>query len=115
MTSNRKKFLATSVSRRYYTIVDFPNAGEEYGRYWGSHPKQAANKAFSQLSRKINLQNSNDKNFMVFTIRELGTNKKHTYVGTRVKLHRPRVRNINGREVHFRYQNVLTNKNDLQG
>ena len=99
--------------KKIYTIVDFPTIGKESGRYSGTSPQQAASKALTQLSRKVNLQNSNDKNFMVLTLRKLGTNKKYTYIGTRVKLYRPISRNINGKAVIFRYRNVITTHSNL--
>lgn len=96
---------------RSFTIVDFPEAGKTYGRYKGKMPKNAAQKAFSSLSRKINLKNTNDKNLLIFTIRETtnnSDNKLYKYIGTRIILDNPIKRNIGGKEVVYRYKNMIT-------
>ena len=101
---------------RSFTIVDFPNDGENYGRYMGESPKRAAQKAFSSLSRKIDLKNTDDKNLLVFTIKDTtlnGNKKKYKYVGTRVELDEPIKRKINGKKIIYKYRNILTNYDDF--
>ena len=96
---------------RYFTVIDFPAPGQKYGRYKGKYPSNAASKAFSQLAKIINLKNSNKKNHMVFTIREItqgSDNKNWTYVGTRVELNQPIVKKIGNKTVKFNYKNIIS-------
>lgn len=97
--------------KRSFTIVDFPEKGNEYGRYLSKSPHNAASKAFSQLARIVNLKNSNKKNHLVFSIRETtqgSNNKVYTYIGTRVELNEPITKNIAGRQVVYRYKNIIS-------
>ena len=97
--------------KRSFTIIDFPKKGQEYGRYLSKSPSNAASKAFSQLSRIINLKNSNKKNHMVFTIRETtqgSPEKSYTYIGTRVELNQPVVQNIAGKTITYRFKNIIS-------
>ena len=97
-----------------YTIVDYPNNGSNYGEYIGNTPKQAASKAFSILARKIELKNTNSKNHLKFTIKNINTNKTHIYVGTRVELIEPVIVNYkNGNQVTFKYKNIISKYNDF--
>ena len=93
---------------RIFTIVDFPKKGETHGKYKSKTAKGAANKAFSELSRKINLKNSNKNNMMYFTIKEINTDKYYTYIGTRVELFRPIIVNIGGKKIEYKYKNIIT-------
>jgi len=101
---------------RVFTIVDYPNVGETYGKYTGKHPGDAADKVLTELAKKVNLKNSNEKNFIFFTIRDISLNKnnksnnnksnnkngkEYSYIGTRVELYKP-VKLDNGKIVRFR-------------
>lgn len=75
---------------RVFTIVDYPNVGETYGKYTGKHPGDAADKVLTELAKKVNLKNSNEKkNFIFFTIRDISSGKEYSYIGTRVELYKP--------------------------
>jgi len=74
---------------RVFTIVDYPNVGETYGKYTGKHPGNAADKVLTELAKKVNLKNSNEKNFIFFTIRDISSGKEYSYIGTRVELYKP--------------------------
>ena len=98
---------------RSFTIVDFPKNGETYGRYLANTPKGAANKAFSTLSRIIDLKYTNHKNLMVFTIRETTRNnnnnyKEYKYVGTRVELVEPHKVKRGNKNIEYRFRNIIT-------
>lgn len=98
--------------KRTFTVVDFPHNGKTYGRYHSKTPKGAAQKAFSSLSRKIDLKNTNDKNFLVFTMKETtknSLNKKYKYIGTRVELAEPIEKIIDGKLITYKYRNIITN------
>jgi len=93
-----------------FTIVDFPKIGDSYGKYHSNTAKNAANKAFSFLSRKINLKNSNKNNMLQFTIQDITNGilgKKYKYVGTRVELFKPIIINRGGKEIAFKYKNII--------
>ncbi len=100
---------------RSFTIIDYPNKGQTYGRYISKNPKRAAHKAFSRLSRIINLKNSNNKNLLIFSLKETTfgrkNNKKYKYVGMRVELNTPIIikYNDNGKykEIEHRYKNII--------
>ena len=100
---------------RSFTIIDYPKEGEVYGRYLSNSPGRAANKAFTQLSRMMNIKNSNNKNYLVFSIKETtnGSNKqKYKYIGTRIKLHKPIVINKGGKLIKINYRNVVAKYKD---
>ena len=86
---------------RVFTIVDYPNVGETYGKYTGKYPGDAADKVLTGLAKKVNLKNSNEKNFIFFTIRDISSGKEYSYIGTRVELYKP-VKLDNGKIVKFR-------------
>ena len=95
---------------RSFTIIDFPANGKTYGRYKSDSPKRAAQKAFTQLSRMIDLKNSNKKNLLVFSIKETtnnSNNKQYKYVGTRVELHEPVVIKKNGKMIISLHHTII--------
>ena len=97
---------------RTFTIVGYPSQNEFYGRYKGNSPKVAGSKAFSELVKMINF---NDKEeFIVFVLKEITRNSDHktyTYIGTRVELNEPIIANINGKNIVFKYKNIIAKYN----
>lgn len=100
---------------RFFTVVDFPKKGNTFGLFKSQYPKQAGNRAFTKLSRMIDLKNNSNK-WLVFNIQEIFMNKKtnkiekgkiYKYLGTRVELVKPIIRNINGHEITYKYKNIL--------
>jgi hypothetical protein len=102
-----KKNQVVKKNHRTFTLIDFPEDGMSMGDFTGNSPKQAAKKAFTQLARKTGLENKNQK-IVVFTIRERGTEKVHTYMGQRIRLARPIRVKIGEKTVTYQYQNVVT-------
>lgn len=100
---------------RLFTIVDFPEKGKTYGKYYSNTPKNAAKKAFSQLSRKINLKNSNHKNLLVFTIKDVDNGKKFKYIGTRVELFKPITIRKADKKITYKYKNIIARYNNNNG
>ena len=100
---NNKKQISSKIVKttRVFTIVDYPNVGETYGKYTGKYPGDAADKVLTELAKKVNLKNSNEKNFIFFTIRDVSSGKEYSYIGTRVELYKP-VKLDNGKIVRFR-------------
>ena len=93
--------------KRKFTIIDFPKKGSTFGHYISNSPSRAASKAFSKLARIIKLENTDEKNHVVFTIQD--SNKKtYSYIGTRVKLENPIIKNISGKEIKYYYKNIIT-------
>ncbi len=98
---------------RSFTIIDYPREGDTYGNYNAKTPLRAANKAFSRLSRMIDLKNSNHKNLLVFSIKDVTSDRKYKYVGTRVELNQPIVVDYydkfgKSKKIKYRYKNMIT-------
>jgi len=94
----------------YYTIVDFPDINRNFGKYKGRSPKIAANKAFSTLIHFVILDNNENDSFgkfIVFIIKDISTNKEYKYIGNRIKLQNPITINKNGKEITYRYKNII--------
>ena len=82
---------------RYFKIVD--DDGTSYGRFQGKTPKQAANKAFTAITRKAKNKAHqegeifNDEYDCSFTVRECTRGKRgkkmYHYIGKREKLNNP--------------------------
>lgn len=102
-------------NNNYYTIVDFPEDNQTYGKYKGSVPRIAANRAFSALIKFIDIgDNSNEDRFLgkflVFVIKDLNTTKEpkeYKYIGTRIKLKNPVKVIKDGKEIEYKYKNVI--------
>lgn len=101
---------------KQYTILDFPKHGDASGIYKGTTPYQAAKKAFSRLSRMIDLKNTNRKNVLVFTIgeiletdnRERIVGKRYKYMGTRVELKNPIKVKHGNKVIQYNYRNIVS-------
>jgi hypothetical protein len=89
-----------------YVIVDYPTEGEIFGKFMGTSPKQAASKAFSKLAKVSQLNNSK-RQLLVFTMRNQMTGKEYKYIGSRVKLANPKRVTIGGKEIVYRYKNIV--------
>lgn len=103
----------------HYTLIDYPIKGNQHGLYSAKSPKRAASKAFTRLIKQSNNSitntiTNNHKRFIVFTIKNLHTNKNYTYAGTRVKLNNPIVRTLpNNKSIVYKYKNVLIMEKNL--
>ena len=93
---------------RYFTLVDFPEVGKTTGKFSGKYPSNAVYKFLTKLSIMVDLKNTNDRNFIFFTIRDIDSNKEYSYIGTRVELVKP-VKLENGRTINYR--NIMTRVN----
>jgi hypothetical protein len=89
-----------------YVIVDYPTEGKTFGKFIGTSPKRAASKAFSKLAKVSQLNNSK-RQLLVFTMRNQTTGKEYKYIGSRVKLMKPKKVSIGGKEVVYRYKNIV--------
>ena len=96
----------------YYTIVDFPEDNQTYGKFKGTKPKIGANKAFSSLIKFIDFKNNKNEDnflgkFLVFVIKDLSTNQEYKYIGNRIKLKNPVKVTKDGKEIEYKYKNVI--------
>jgi hypothetical protein len=93
-----------------YTIVDFPENNQCYGKFKGTIPKKVASKAFSSLVQFMDIDLEKEEFqgiFIVFVIKKTKTGKMYKYIGNRVKLHNPIKISKNGVEVEYKYKNVI--------
>ena len=94
--------------KRFFQIVDAD--GNTEGRFAGHKPKQAANKAFTSLLKKQTGGGKGPSGKIEFSIVECTRNSRHktyNYVGERVELNNPMVVKIEGKEIEYKYNNVL--------
>lgn len=98
-----------------YEIMSFPNKRTNFGNYTGTHPKQAAQKAFTFLSSLMYDDIKKDGNFIVFSIRkknrnnEKNINKEHKFIGTVVELENYVINSNLGKKVKLK--NVVAKYN----
>ena len=93
-------------NKKRYTLLNFPEEGINYGIFKSASPKRAAQKAFGKLAKSINLTNNSGK-FIVFTIKNLDTNKEYKYIGSRVKLAKPIIINRNGKKITYSFHHTV--------
>ena len=90
-----------------YTLLNFPKVGVNYGLFKSSSPKRAAQKAFGKLAKSIDLTNANGS-FIVFSIKNINTEKEYKYIGSRVKLVNPiEVILKNGKKIIYKYEHLV--------
>lgn len=99
-----------SNNNNYYTIVDFPEDNQYYGKFKGTIPKKVASKAFSSLIQFIDISNENNEvsdKFIVFVIKNVSNGKMYKYIGNRIKLENPVKTVKNGVQIEYKYKNVI--------
>jgi hypothetical protein len=96
-----------NISLKKYKIVDFNDSHQE-NLFSGKIPKDAAHQAFPYLLKFIDNINGN---FLVFTIKNIDSQKEYTYIGTRITLENPIYKLVNGIEVKFIYKDILNKYN----
>ena len=95
-----------------YTILDYPKEGSRSGNYVAEKPLDAAKEAFIKLSKKYDLtkNNLNTKYYLEFSLLNKNSNKKLTYLGTKIKLHAPITVYENGQKKSYPYKNLVVRK-----
>ena len=100
----------------HYSIVDFPEDNQLYGKYKATTPKAAANKAFSSLIKFIDIDKKNEDHFLgkfiVFVIKDTETEKEYKYIGNRIKLQNPVTIEKKGKQIKYKYKNVIGKYNE---
>lgn len=94
--------------KRFFQIVD--SEGNTKGRFAGHKPKQAANKAFTSLLKDQMGGGKDQSDEIAFNIVECTRNSKHkvySYIGQRIKLEKPMIVNIQGKNIEYKFNNVL--------
>ena len=80
------------------------------GRFCGQTPKQAANKAFSQIIRKYNCDDVDQCDDVTFAVSECtrgSTKKTYHYNGKRVKLEQPVTYMVGDKKIQCNHSNVI--------
>ena len=86
----------------FYKIVEFNEEGNNI--FSGKIPKDAAHKVFPYLLKFID---NFEGNLLVFTIKNLETNKEYTYIGTRIKLKKPIYEIKNNQQIKYIYKDII--------
>lgn len=102
-----KRVKKRRTDKKMYKIMGYPTRDKMYGNYSGSWPAQAAHKALTALSRKINLKNSNSLNQIKFWIIDEDSQKKYCYIGSRIKLVTPMKTHRSGKVINYNYKTTL--------
>jgi hypothetical protein len=96
---------------RVFTLVDFPDDNETFGKFVSIVPKKAANKAFTSLLKVMAMNENNDDyfigKFIVFVIRDVQNNKEYKYIGNKIKLENPVIVHKNGKEIKYHFKNII--------
>ncbi|QKF94863.1 hypothetical protein QKU48_gp1405 [Fadolivirus algeromassiliense] len=104
---------------RYFKLIS--EDGTSHGRFSGSKPKQAANKAFTKIVQENHMNGNNIENteveFGIIESTRCCKHKTYKYIGKRVKLDKPMEVVIgNGPDkkiIQYHYSNVIKKANHL--
>lgn len=94
---------------RYFKVI--VNGEEPRGRFSGSKPKQAANKALTSILREREGNNDSTNGQIKFSIVECTRGsrcKEYSYVGERVELEEPMEVKIGNKLISYRYNNKVS-------
>jgi hypothetical protein len=78
-----------------------------HGRYMGGSPFQAASKALTEIIRRANVKSGKQIVFCLKEITQKSANKRHFYLGERVKLSEPVVYTVDGNEIRKEFKNQI--------
>ena len=78
-----------------------------YGRYMGGSPFQAASKALTEILRRGKIKPGKQIVFCLKEITQKSANKRHFYLGERVKLDTPVVYTVDGNEIRKEFKNQI--------
>jgi hypothetical protein len=97
-----------------YTILNFPEEGQKYGKYIGKTPGIVANKIFNKLIKHYNfLDNMDGKKYLVFEFENIDTGKKYEYIGTPIKLQNPMTVNIHNENISVTHRSIVVKYDDI--
>ena len=73
----------------------------------GGSPFQAASKALTEIIRRANVKSGKQIVFCLKEITQKSANKRHFYLGERVKLSEPVVYTVDGNEIRKEFKNQI--------
>ena len=97
-----------------YTIIDYPSDNKTTGLYKGKRPIQAAKKALSRLTRDLDHHNNkgNHNKLLVFEMKCLDDDNIFKFIGTRIKLNKPKKVNLGGKTITYNFKNLVSYYDD---
>lgn len=91
-----------------YTLLNFPEDGQRYGRYTGKSPGIVANKIFNKLMKHYKFfDNIDGKKYLVFEFENTDTGKKYEYIGTPIILQNPISVNIHNQNISVTHRSIV--------
>merc|ERR1712166_1520090 len=78
-----------------------------HGRYMGGSPFQAASKALTEIIRRADVKAGNEIVFCLKEITQKSANKRHFYLGERIKLSEPVIYSVDGNEIRKEFKNQI--------
>ena len=78
-----------------------------HGRYMGGSPFQAASKALTEIIRRADVKAGQQIVFCLKEITQKSANKRHFYLGERVKLSEPVIYTVDGNEIRKEFKNQI--------
>lgn len=91
-----------------YTLLNFPEDGQKYGKYTGNSPGVIANKIFNKLMKYYNfIDNLDGKKYLVFEFQNIDTGKKYEYIGTPIILNSPMIINIHDHNIRINHRSIV--------
>ena len=78
-----------------------------HGRYMGGSPFQAASKALTEIIRRADVKPGNEIVFCLKEITQKSANKRHFYLGERIKLPEPVIYSVDGNEIRKEFKNQI--------
>ena len=106
-----KTITSTTITRYFKVVID---EGDAHGRFSGTKPKQAANKALTSILKSREKKGTQTNGEIKFSIVECTRGSKHkqyNYVGERVELQNPMQVTIgkgdNAKVITYRYNNKV--------
>ena len=91
-----------------YTLLNFPEDGQKYGKYTGNSPGVIANKIFNKLMKYYNfIDNLDGKKYLVFEFQNTDTGKKYEYIGTPIILDSPISINIHNQNISITHRSIV--------
>lgn len=97
-----------------YTILNYPNEGQKYGKYTGKSPGIVANKIFNKLMKFYKFSDNLDgKKYLVFEFQNMDTGKIYEYIGTPIMLQNPMSVNIHNQNISITHRSIVVKYDDI--
>ncbi len=97
-----------------YTLLNFPEEGQKYGKYTGKSPGTVANKIFNKLMKYYKFNDNIDgKKYLVFEFQNIDTGKIYEYIGTPIILQNPMSVNIHNQNISVTHRSIVVKYDDI--